>query len=179
MGMMLGGGGRALLAGRYLIGGKGFALVPQAQITSKGRAVMAGGGGGLDLGLVMYSGKRWLFYPLAGIGGFGQSLKIDNQSELDVVVSPTITLAPGEAIDLKAGFVTFEVGFGIGRSAFWGDPRSGGAGGMFHGLELGMMMSVSEDRWKTDADVSVDLPPASLIGGYLRMNIGGGGFFYR
>ena len=178
-GVMLGGGGRALLAGRYLLGGKGFAMIPQGQITEKGRAVMLGGGGGLDVGLVLYNGPKWMVYPLAGAGGYGTSLLIHNQSEEDVVVSRNITLTPGEQIDLTAGFVTFEIGVGVGRSAFWGDPRSGGAGGMFHGLEAGILMSVSEDRWKTPDDITVAIPPASLLGGYLRMNIGGGGFFYR
>ncbi|MEM6993019.1 MAG: hypothetical protein AAF721_21080, partial [Myxococcota bacterium] len=178
-GLMFGGGGRALLAGRYLIGGKGFAMVPQAQITSRGRSVMVGGGGGLDIGLVLYNKRNWLVYPLAGFGGFGYTLTIDNQSEADVTVTPNISLSPEESIDLQAGFATFELGVGIARSMFWGDPKSGGAGGMMHGLEVGVMMAVSEDRWKTDEDVSVALPPASLIGGYLRMNIGGGGFFYK
>ena len=167
IGLMLGGGGRALLAGRFLIGGKGFAMLPQSQVTERGRAVLTGGGGGLDVGLLIYNRRHWLMYPYVGFGGFGYSLDLRNQSEQDVVVSPNITLEP------EAGFATAEIGFGFARTAFWGQ------GGFMHGIEIGMMFALSEDRWKTEDDVSVALPPANMLGGYLRMNIGGGGFWYR
>lgn len=169
----IGGGGRALLAGRVLIGGKGFGLLPQSQITPRGRALLAGGGGGLDIGLVMFSNHRWIVYPFAGFGGMGWGLTIDNQSDVDVTVSPAITLAPEEQTDLAAGFATLELGIGFARTAFWGD------GGLLHDGEIGVLFGITEDRWKDDNNVSVALPPAHLAGVYFRLGIGGGGFLFK
>jgi len=176
---MLGGGGKALLAGRYIVGGKGFAFVPPSQVTSQGRMTMVGGGGGLDVGLVLFNRRNWLIYPYAGVGGFGYTLDIHNQGERDVVVSPNITLDPEQEVKLTSGFATLELGFGFARSMFWGDPRKGGAGGMVHNVEVGMMMALSQERWRTEDDVSVAIPPANLLGAYVRLNIGGGGFLYK
>ncbi len=181
----VGGGGRALLAGRYLLGGRGFGMWVPTMWTDWGSARVSGGGGGFDLGLVVYNQRRWMVYPFAGVGGLGYTLEVRNNSDAPVTFggSPLATtpaagavIEGGGASKFSTGFWTFELGVGFQRLQY----RRKQGGGLINGGELGLLISLHDNAWSDENDVPViGAPPARMLGVYLRLNIGGGGFFWR
>lgn len=171
----LGGGGGMLLGGRYVVRGKGFGMVVPSTTTVRGRASLTGGGGGFDVGLV-YHHRQWLLYPFFGVGGMGMALDVDNQSAGDLVLGGR-TIAAGQRRTLTSGFATAELGFGFVRRMFGAPPPGarGGMGGLVHGGELGLVVSLWGSGWD-DAQGRADLPQAQVVGAYLRLTVGGGGF---
>jgi len=172
-GGMIGGGGRALLGRRIMLGGKGYALLSPVQEGRYGHARVVGGGGGLDLGVALYNDDGWLVYPYAGFQGFGMGLELNNQSTEPRSVDD-VPIPVGQSRGLSAGFPLVELGAGAQRLLF-GDAH----GGFMIGLELGFLYSVGREGWTLDDAPVLGLGSASLNGGYLRLTLGGGGFFDR
>src|SRR5262249_22305476 len=95
----IGGGGGWLLAGMYVLRGKGFAYFTPSTPSSRGQTNYAGAGGGFDFGMVFYNRKQWLLYPYIGFGGLSANLEIANRSNANITVAG-IDLASGEKTQL-------------------------------------------------------------------------------
>lgn len=173
LGLELGGGGRALLGGRLLFGGKGYVMLVPTHGTGRGTARLVAGGGGLDLGYAVVNRDHWLFYPYLGAGGIGFHLDVHNKSAAPILVGVD-PLAAGASLGRRAGAPTLEVGLGLQRLLF------NDAGGFIVGAELGMLTAVGDGHWRDDENQPVaGLHPAYFDGGYLRLTIGGGAFQFR
>ncbi len=176
MAITLGGGGGLLVSGRYMFRGKGFGMFVPSSPTSRGRVGLTGGGGGLDVGMVIYNRRHWMLYPFFGVGGLGMSLDVDNGSDGDLVLGGR-TIEAGATRTLRTGFATLELGFAFHREVFGpSQPGSSGHGGFIHGGEIGVMTSVAAGRWD-DEGATVAMAGGQVLGGYLRLHFGGGGFF--
>lgn len=171
MAVSVGGGGKSLLAGRFLIGGKGFGLFAPTAANDVGRVAVGGGGGGVELGLVVVNRRGWIVYPFAGLGAIGYSLTLTNTSQGPRSFGDQ-TIAAGRALELGAGSAYVELGAGFRRLTF---TRGGG---FIHGAELGLMLALDQGPWKRSDGRAVGggVPGVNMSGFYLRVDIGGGGF---
>ena len=163
-----------LVGGRYLIGGKGYGIFSPLIEADWGKAALTGGGGGLDVGLVLFNHRRWLVYPKAGFGGQEHTLTIRNSSNTNLRFGSNASpVAANSDEQYTTGFFTADIGIGFQRLMF---PRADG-GGLIHGGEVGVMMSLAEGTW-SDSDNAIvrGAPPIRMIALYLRLNLGGGGF---
>ena len=80
-------------------------------------------------------------------------------------------LAPGETRTYQTGFWTIDAGI----RAFGVYFRQGG--GWAAGVDLGIMTSAMPSSFEHDGNPLSGLPPGRMTTGYLRLMIGGGGFF--
>lgn len=170
-GGMLGGGGRALLGRRLMLGGKGYALLTPRKSGLHGSARITGGGGGLDVGVALYNNDNWLVYPYLGAQGFGLDLEVTNDSAQPRRLGD-LSIPAGESRTFTAGFPMIELGAGVQRLLFSGDNH----GGFMIGLELGFLYGFAGDAWQLDELDVAGLGAPGLNGGYLRLTLGGGGF---
>lgn len=171
MAFSVGGGGKSLIGGRFLFGGKGFGLIAPTAANDVGRVAAGGGGGGVELGLVVVNKRGWLVYPFTGFGGMGYSLSLTNTSQTSRTFGDQ-TIAAGKALELGTGSVYVEFGAGFRRLTF---TRGGG---FIHGAELGLMLALDQGPWRRSDGRAVGggVPGVNMSGLYLRVDIGGGGF---
>lgn len=170
---MLGGGGRARLGRFLMLGGRGFALVAPPQTGVHGRSRFLGGGGGLDAAFVAYDDSTWLVYPYLGVLGMGVDIDVDSDSDQPRRIGDA-RIEPNARVQLETGFALIDLGAGAQRIVY-GDP-----GGFVQvGLELGFMYSVRLSPWAIDDAEVQGLRGPALNGGYLRLTLGGGGYFTR
>ena len=171
-GWNLGGGGFALLGSRFVLAGHGYALVfPRISEASHAFRYL-GGGGHFSLGYAVYNQSQWLVYPAVGIGGMQLDMTIENQSEA--------ALAFGEKIipaQINAAFTlptaTLDLHFAVRRLLL---PGHGPAVDM----KIGYTYGLEETQWlnRTTGLLVAGLENAGRLSHfYLKLNIGGGGFF--
>lgn len=170
---MLGGGGRARLGRFVMLGGRGFAIVAPREDGVHGSSRLLGGGGGLDAAFVGYDDGGWLVYPYLGLLGLGLELDVDSHSP-DPRRIGDARVEPQSRVQVETGFAMVDFGAGVQRTVF-GD----GSGGVLVGLELGFMYSIRVSPWQIDGTEVQGLLGPSLNGGYLRVTLGGGGYFTR
>lgn len=175
-GLVLGGGGGALW-GRVWLGGKGFGLFVDAVDSNSGTTSLSGGGGGGELGYAVVATDRWLVVPFFGLGGFGYTVKVQNQSRNPMPIYANETIPGGAEAAYTAGFLTGELGVRVTRLLPLTRGASGKAG-LVLGAELGYMSSLQRGAWESNRSVASP-ESAELRGGYFRLVIGGGGFQYR
>jgi hypothetical protein len=182
-GLLLGGGGGAVLWGHLWVGGKGYGLVTAGFDNSFGNVSIGGGGGGFELGYVLSPNRRLLVIPFFGAGGMNRSMSVENESDM-VMLDATRSLAerpdghriiaaPGETREFTAPVGTIEAGIRVQRLLF------DGSGGFSAGFELGVLSSLLEPPWETEGYEVTNAEGASLEGVYVRLNLGGGGFLFR
>ena len=172
-GLTFGGGGGALLFGRLWIGGKGYGLTLGTGVTPSGSASLFGGGGGFELGVAAVNHARWLVIPYVGLGAFGYSLTVNNATGAAFKLSPNDTVPARGSQDFTAGSATGEVGLRVMRLLF------SGSGGFAAGAEVGYMSALGRDAWKGPEKVNTGLEAADMGAAYVRLIVGGGGFFGR
>jgi hypothetical protein len=176
-GLAVGGGGFAMLGG-VVLGGGGFALLVPTTDGERGTADLVGGGGGVELGYALVRNREWIVYPAFGVGGFGFGLEVTNVSGLPIDLGNEVIRA-GQRGTYEAGFVFLDFGLRINRLLFFGGDDAAGAGGFAVGVDAGFLANVMRGDWQNEAGVVVEgLSPARLTGGYMRLTVGGGGFFF-
>jgi len=171
-GYTIGGGGRALLLGRLVIGGRGFGVFTPRIGGERGFATITAGGGGFELGVAAVNRDAWLLIPYVGGGAGGVTMEVANTS------TTTLTIADDEAIP-KAGTRTYDAGFGYiefglaaHRLLFFG------SGGFAIGMDVGGMVSVGPQKWSTGVRNLDGIDRPKLSGAFLRLTLGGGGFSF-
>lgn len=171
----VGGGGGMLFARRWVVRGHGYALFGPSSSTQVGQTQITGGGGGLDLGLIVHNRRGTLLYPYVGVGGAGQNVSVINRSDQPIEVAGR-TIDPNATEDFDAGFLVLDVGFAFQQLLFRPaqEGKLKGGGGFIHGVQIGLQASlpaVSGEGRSLGAD--------QQLLGYVRILIGGGGFFFR
>ena len=96
-GLLIGGGGGSVLFGHLWLGGKGYGLATGGFENTFGKVSVGGGGGAFELGYVLSPNPRVLVIPYFGVGGFSESIEVENVSDVDLIDS-TRSLAPDEEI---------------------------------------------------------------------------------
>ena len=91
-GYTVGGGGRALVLSRLVIGGRGFGVFSARVGGERGFANITAGGGGFELGVAAVNRDSWLLIPYVGGGAGGITLEVSNEAD-----SP-LTIADDESI---------------------------------------------------------------------------------
>lgn len=169
-GMAFGGGGKAIIGG-FVLGGYGFAL-PELSGTSEAGAVdFSGGGGGLQLGWAFCGPSQMLVYPYLGFGGAGVKASVVNNSDAAITIGDSTSIDPGRRREFGGGFVYGDVGLG------WVMFNPGLDGGFLVGAETGVFYTLSGGAWEDlDGNAVPGLGDTGIVAGYLRINIGGGGF---
>jgi hypothetical protein len=171
--LLLGGGGGAVLFGHLWLGGHGFGLVTAPFHNARGEAALTGGGGAFELGYVLSTGPRMLVIPFFAAGGFSYHLDVKNKTTGPMPLLAAFSLSPGASKSFNAGFATIEAGVRLQRLLF---TRSGG---FCAGLEAGVLRSLNNGPWLSGNSEFTHEEGAQIDGVYVRVNIGGGGFFFR
>jgi hypothetical protein len=169
----LGGGGKALIWGRFLVGGKGHALLVPTSCSPVAKTSFVGGGGGLELGYVVYNAKRYLVYPYVGLSGYGVSLSIENWGAgASNIRLGSQTVLPGRTAQIDTGFAVAEFGAGMQRMFLFGSS------GILVGAEAGFLTTFFRaSEWTNLFGIGVHgLSSTGLSGAFLRLTFGGGGF---
>jgi hypothetical protein len=170
---LLGGGGGAVLFRHLWLGGKGYGLVTGGFDNAAGTASLSGGGGGLELGFVAVSSRRLMVIPYLGVGGFGTTLEVTNRTADDFVDGTYVLVPAGQRSTFDAGFWTLDAGLRVERLFFWKNS------GIAVGGELGFISSFTSPAWEVGNVELGGHDHAGLDGVYLRLTLGGGGFWFR
>lgn len=168
-----GGGGHGIIKDKVIIGGEGHGLIGRESSNDTYKIRIVGGYGVFNLGYILYSTKNLRLYPIFGIGGGGLSLKIIEKKEdlsfRDVLENPK------RGVELSTG--GFLVNLAIGGDyllRLGKDER--GEGGLVFGIRTGYILPHFE-KWEMDEiDISHG-PRIGVTGPYIRIMIGGGGFY--
>jgi hypothetical protein len=172
-GVTFGGGGGALVGGRLWLGGGGYGAKIATTPTSKAKTDLHGGGGGLELGYAVLNADKWLLIPYVGFGGFGYELTITNLTNRTFRLFGTEQVGPGQTANFESGFWTGELGIRVFRLYFWKH------GGFAVGADVGYRASLTRDSWHGGDRADLGQESARIGAGYLRLTLGGGGFFHQ
>lgn len=177
MGATFGGGGKALIAGTLILGGKGYGWLVPSSPPDELDVSFGGGGGGFDIGIAAFNQDHFLLYPYVGGLGIGMEIEVSNNASRDVVIGGDV-LPPGQTRSYTAGFAAAEFGIGFQRFLFFGDSLH--KGGFMVGAEAGFLTTIVAGDW-TAADSESELAGLGSFGfsgGFVRLTLGGGGFSF-
>ncbi len=165
-GYTIGGGGRALILRRMVVGGRGFGVFTPRVGSDRGFATMSAGGGGLELGVAAVNRDHWLLIPYVGGGAGGVSVEVANDADTAIVIADDEEIPVDGQRRYDAGFGYIEFGLATHRLLFFG------SGGLALGLDFGGIFSVAPTPWSTGGRDLDGIDRARLSGGFLRLTIG-------
>ncbi len=168
LGLVLGGGGLALLGGRVVLGGTGYALSGLDGEGEVASARFGGGGGGFNIGYAVVNSGRMLLFPFVGAVGHGGHVLVENGSDPAIVGG--FDLLGGERKGFEGGGWALDFGASVFQ-LMWGED----SGGLAVGGAMGFWLPISGDGWTaTDGGAATGLQgtPSGL---YFRLQLGGGG----
>lgn len=171
-GYSVGGGGRALMLRRLMVGGRGFGVFSSRVGGDRGFATVGGGGGGLELGIAALNRDAWLLIPYVGGGAGGVTLDVSNDSDAPLAIGDDEPIPAGGQRSYEAGFGYVEFGLAAHRLLFFD------SGGFALGVDIGGLVSVSPSKWSTSSREVEGIDSARLSGGFVRFSIAGGGFSF-
>jgi len=171
-----GGGGKMLLWG-VILGGKGYGIEYNEGSGPGGTARISGGGGGFQLGFAVHHTTEALVYPFLGFSGGGFDLDLENDTDATVTFG-NHEIVEGGTATFETGYWAVEAGVGVEWLRMYGGD--GGQGGWALGAELGLQLSVVNSAWEGAAGAEVaGIADPRMIGGFLWIHLGGGGFINR
>jgi hypothetical protein len=179
-GLSAGGSGYVLFSNRIVLGGTGFAAqasdaTPRGQVTTK-----LGGGLG-QVGFMIFQRNSLMGFPYLGLGKNNVKMKIRNNTANDVFDLGSLSVAPGESIELQAATVDLDLGFSLQYLPFRNNEKSRRSGLMI-GVQAGAYVFGGIEDWHVkneDSMVSGSLPRPAVFMPYFRITIGGGGFRFK
>ncbi|MEQ9322901.1 MAG: hypothetical protein RIF41_27295 [Polyangiaceae bacterium] len=93
---------------------------------------------------------------------------------MPIALGDDVSVEAGGSADLTAGFITMDFGVSANRMLFFGND-----GGFALGFDAGFLTSVVGGQWEAeDGGVATVLERARLRGFYMRLTLGGGGFWF-
>jgi hypothetical protein len=168
--VILGGGGKALY-GDILLGGKGFGFDFGESSNGQGAIAASGGGGGFELGYTVRRDLERITWVSAGLGGVGLNMDVTNRRQTPIEYGGAI-IQPGETATFEGGFIYADLTVGT----YWLIPDA--SGGFLLGLEVGGLFRLNTQPWQDkNGDDLTNVTRANWNGAFLRLHIGGGGFF--
>jgi hypothetical protein len=168
-----GGGGKALLAGTVLIGGKGMGWYVPSSSPDSTHVNISGGGGGFELGIAVWNRDHFLLYPYFGGHGYGVDVEIENSTDTTLNFGDD-TVAARQTKIYRSSFWVAEFGIGMQRFLFWR------TGGFMIGAEGGFLTTLVRGDWEDEAGKTVaGLETLGFSGGFVRLTLGGGGFYFK
>lgn len=171
-GYTVGGGGRTLILRCLVIGGRGFGVFSARVGGDRGSANITGGGGGLELGVAAVNRDSWLFIPYVGGSAGGLTLEVSSEAEGAVTIADDQPIPGQGSRTYDTGFGDVEFGLATHRLLFFGE------GGFALGFDIGATVSVAPSPWSTGGQDIDGVERGRLSGGFLRLTIGGGGFWF-
>ncbi len=166
-------GGRALLQrGRWLLGGEGSAVVTPRKSSANGaqEAQLMGGIGLVELGVALLQHRRWIVYPMVGIGGGG--LGVDLQRGRPATFGQVLA-APTGSRPMR-GIFAADLSLGVDHLVLLRRTPER-RGGIFFGLRAGYTLTSNVGDWRLAGDDLGGGPSFGLNRPYLRFTFGGWG----
>jgi hypothetical protein len=171
---LIGGEGRAIFGSGFVVGARGAAiLTPDGDGPGDFTRSFGGGFGMVDLGFALVHTRSFLLTTTAGIGGYGVSIDISEESSVpfdDALNDPERSVSLGTGGVLGALTLAFD-----GRVAV-GSAERGRQGYFTLGARVGGMYGPPMGEWSLSTDRSATSAPSqSLLGAYTGVAIGFGG----
>lgn len=173
---VLGGAEGYLTLRRMMFGGSVFVITAEDE-TTRGRAELTIGSACIHLGYLSTIRNQLIAFPYIGAGGLQTHLNLTNSSA-NAMMLGIRTLERGQQVKLVSHGLCFEAGYSV-QFLLFSLLDSDKHYGFMLGLQAGAYMFVAAEKWHVDAsDESVPsfTRPISFSP-YIRMTIGGGGFY--
>jgi len=169
----IGAGGFMLFSKRILVGVEGYGLFHSTLEEGVKSARLTGGGGEIKLGLAVLNNNKLLGFPYIGLGIGGNRVEIKNDGEEDFLFGET-TVPQFFEERLRVRYPLLDLGISIFKIP------APDTDGLSLGLHLGFQTSLGKDTWQMDNDDDViGANDKGLSNFYIKLSIGGGGFFYK
>jgi hypothetical protein len=174
MATLIGGEGHAVVGSRFVVGARGAAILsPDGDGPGDFTRSFGGGFGMLDLGFALIHTRSLLLTATAGIGGYGVSIDISEESSVpfdEALSNPERSASLGTGGMLGALTLAFDVRVPVGL------VKRGQQGYFTMGARAGGMYGPPMGDWSLSADGSATSGPSqSLLGAYTALAIGFGG----
>ena len=169
-GFTLGGGGGGLIGRRLWLGVKAHQLFLPSEPSDRGRASISATALNGEIGVAAVNRPHFLVIPYLAFGGVFQNVDVLNRTLAPMNIAPGETLAPGEERTFKSSFFTLDAAVRVMGLYF------AHGGGMATGLDMGLSTSIAPNSYEGDTSLS-GAPPARMTTGFIRLVIGGGGFY--
>ncbi len=171
--IQLGAGGFLLLTKRVLIGAEGFGLFHSTEEVGPYSARLTGGGGELKLGIALLNNNKFLGFPYLGIGYGSNRVEIQNDDPSSILFGETKVPEYFEE-RLRAKYPILDLGISIFKIP------APDTDGISIGGHLGFRTALGKDTWQMDNDDDViGANDMGLSTFYIKLSIGGGGFFHK
>lgn len=169
----IGAGGFMQFSKRILVGLEGYGLFHSTLKTGVKSARLTGGGGTIKLGYALLNNNKFLGFPHIGIGFGGNRIEIKNDDEEDFLFGET-TVPQFFEERLRVRHPILDLGVSILKIP------APDTDGISIGLHLGFQTALGKDTWQMDNDDDViGASDVGLSNFYIKLSIGGGGFFYK
>jgi len=161
----LGGGGYGIID-RFLIGGEGHGIVKKVTTSELYKTTFTGGYGVFDLGYVLTSSRKFLLYPMVGIGANVVDMQITQKETIDF---DDVLNDPKRGIHLKQESMILDMSMNA-SIALWNH------GGLMMTARVGYIMTPSVSEMDMNGIEVYNSPEIKMEGLYFSIGIGGGGF---
>jgi len=163
----MGGGGHVIIK-NIIIGGEGHGLNEKDRSNDAYQTSIEGGYGLFNLGYVICSKKRWLIYPMVGVGNGSYTLRMGQNSA--TMQFDSLLANPKREVALKISGLILSAQLSI-EHIFGSDN-----GGTLIGLHAGYNFSPSDWAWGWNNSNIHNAPSINMDGFFLRVSIGAGGY---
>jgi len=177
IGFSIGGGGYFLFAKKFLVSGNGFGLSFQNVINKSNELVFGGGGGGASFGYVVFNRYDWMIFPSIGVGGMSMKMNIRNTAD-SLIYFGDYEIPLRKDVDFDFSQTYLDIGVSAHKiiQLNQGSPN---VTGISFGLSVGYIAGFGENVWEVNGSEVGDLTPGKYNAFYIKISIGGGGFFIR
>lgn len=171
--IQMGAGGFMLFSKRLLLGAEGFGLFHSTEEVGQYSARLTGGGGGLKVGFALLNNNTFLGFPYIGLGLGGNRVEIKNDADEAILFGET-TVPEYFEERLRARYPILDLGISIFKIPH---PDTDG---LSIGGHIGYRTSLGQEPWEMDnGDNVIGAKEMSLSTFYIKLSIGGGGFFHK
>ncbi len=171
--LQIGAGGLFMISRRILLGLEYVHVLHSKEEVGPYNAKLNGGFGEGKIGYALINKNRLLGFPYIGLGWGLHRLEIENTTDEEVFFGETRV---PQSFDekLRARYAILDIGVSLFRIP----PAE--AEGVTIGAHLGFRTALGKDDWQMDNDDDVvGVNEMGLSTFYLKISIGGGGFFYK
>lgn len=172
MGLQVGGGGFALLAGRLVLGGGGYGLLGLNGDGLDAETDFGGGGGGFTIGGAVINDGTLLITPYVGGVGHGARVVVENGPNAGRIGG--VSMDPGERRAFGGGGWAIDVGASVFH-LMWDED----GGGLVVGGSVGGWIPVGGSDWELDGGGVAKGVSGTPGGLYFRVDVGGGGALHK